>query len=153
MAISFDPTSKRIILDSFLVSATEIYSRWVDWAQLSDNAKYGLVVRSLGGDDLGGGLNIPPYYFLQNGWRVRPQEAHGLTTITGNLFVEGGGAPVVATLGAFNSSVQYTVPVQAQAFETGNQPGSFTQENQMQLLALYNSIDTLLSTNKFLALQ
>jgi hypothetical protein len=118
MAITFDPANQRIILDSASTSATEIYSRWVDWAALSDNVKYGMVIRQVGSDDLGGGLSIPPYYFLQGNWRVRPMEANHLLILTGNLFVEGGGQPVVNTLGAYNVSIQYTVPVQAQAFST-----------------------------------
>lgn len=119
MAIVFDAFTQRIILDTSSVTATELYSRWVDWAATSDNIKYGMVFRQVGADDLGGGLVIPPYYFLQSGWRVRPQEANGLTVITGNLFVEGGGSPVVNTLGNFNVQVQFTVPVQAQGFDSG----------------------------------
>lgn len=118
MAITFDPVAKRIILDSASVSATEIYSRWVDWAALSDNVKYGAVFRQVGSDDLGAGLSIPPYFFLQMGWRVRPMEASHNLTITGNLFVEGGGVPVVETLGTFQVNVNYTVPVQAQGVST-----------------------------------
>lgn len=123
MAIVFDASTQRIILDSFAVTATELYSRWVDWAATGDNIKYGMVFRQVGSDDLGGGLNIPPYYFLQGGWRVRPMEASGLTVITGNLFVEAGGSPVVQTLGTFNTSVQFTVPVQAQGFDSGGGGG------------------------------
>jgi hypothetical protein len=118
MAIVFDPATRRIILDSASVTATEIYSRWVDWAATSDNLKYGMVIRQVGSDDLGGGLSIPPYYFLQGDWRVRPMEASHTLIITGNLFVEGGGVPVVQTLGSYNVSVQYTVPVQAQGIST-----------------------------------
>lgn len=126
MAITFDATNKRIILDSTSVTATEIYSRWVDWSATDDNIKYGMVIRQVGSDDLGGGLSIPPYYFLQGAWRVRPMEANHLLILTGNLFVEGGGQPVVNTLGAFNVSVQYTVPVQAQAFSTSGGGSSAT---------------------------
>jgi hypothetical protein len=43
-------------------------------------------------------------------------EANHDLVITGNLFVEGGGVPVVRTLGQFQVNVNYTVPVQAQAF-------------------------------------
>ena len=118
MALLFDAGTRRIILDSASISATEIYSRWVDWAAQGDNLKYGMVLRQVGGDDLGGGLAIPPYYFLQGGWRVRPMEASHQLSLLGNLFVEGGGSPVVNTLGQFNVLVQYTVPVQAQAFST-----------------------------------
>ena len=118
MAITFDPATKRIVLDSNFVTATEIYSRWVDWAAASDNAKYGMVVRQVGGDDLGGGRSIPPYYFLQGDWRVRPMELDHDLEIDGNLFVEGGGKPVVRTLGAYQVNAQYTVPVQAQGIST-----------------------------------
>ena len=128
MAITFDPVNKRIILDVTTITATEIYSRWVDWASLGDNLKYRMVFRQVGSDDLGGGLVIPPYYFLQSGWRIRPMEANHLLVISGNLFVEGGGQPVVNTLGAFNVSVQYTVPVQAQGFITNGASVSYTPQ-------------------------
>lgn len=126
MAITFDAATKRIILDSAAVTATEIYSRWVDWAALSDNMKYGMVIRQVGSDDLGAGLSIPPYYFLQGAWRVRPMESAHTLILTGNLFVEGGGVPVVATLGAFQVNVQYTVPVQAQGISTAGGGGGWT---------------------------
>ena len=116
--IQFDPITKRIILDSSAVTATELYSRSCDWLALSDNAKYGAVFRQVGSDDLGSGLSIPPYFFLQGAWRVRPMESSHNLTITGNLFVEGGGVPVVQTLGAYQINVNYTVPVQAQGIST-----------------------------------
>jgi hypothetical protein len=86
MAIIFDPLNKRIILDSVSVSATELYSKSVDWLALSDNIKYGSVFRQLGTDDLGGGLSVPPYFFLQGAWRVRPMEASHNLTIEGNCY-------------------------------------------------------------------
>lgn len=128
MAIVFDPTTKRIILDSASVTAQVIYSRWCDWITTSDNLKYLPAFRAVGGDDLGGGLYIPPYFFLLNGWRVRPMESSHLLVLDGNLFVEGGGQPVVQTLGSYNVSVQYTVPVQAQAFSTAGSTGPTPQE-------------------------
>lgn len=118
MPISIDPAAKRIILDSTSVTASEIYSRWCDWVVLSDNAKYLPAFRAVGGDDLGGGLSIPPYYFLLNGWRVRPMEANHTLTVTGNLFVDGGGDPIVQTLDAFNVLTKLIVPVQAQGIST-----------------------------------
>ena len=116
MAIIFDPATKRIILDVANITATEIYSRSCDWLALSDNAKYGTVFRQVGGDDLGGGLLIPPYFFLQGTWRIRPMESSHDLSVTGNIFVEAGGSPFVGTLGAFQVSIRSTVPVQAQAF-------------------------------------
>lgn len=124
MPIAFDPATKRIILDSASVTATEIFSRWENWAAQSDNLKYGMVIRQVGSDDLGSGLSIPPYFFLQGAWRVRPMEANHDLTINGNLFVEGGGVPVVKTLGTFQVNVNYTVPVQAQGISTSGTGGT-----------------------------
>lgn len=135
MAITFDPAAKRIILDSASVTAEEIFSRWEDWALLSDNAKYGAVMTHVGGDDLGGGLFIPNYIFLQNGWRVRPMEANHNLNITGNLFVAGGGVPVVNTLGNYNVAVQYTVPVQAQGIATSGSTGPTADQIAAAVLA------------------
>jgi hypothetical protein len=136
MTITFDPAASRIILDSASVSATEIYSRWVDWAATSDNAKYGAVFRQVGSDDLGGGLSIPPYFFLQGAWRVRPMESNHNLTITGNLFVEGGGVPVVPTLGTYQVNVNYTVPVQAQGISTSGSTGPSAAEIAAAVIAL-----------------
>jgi hypothetical protein len=125
LAFTFDGSSKRIILDTASTSASYIWSRWVDWLDSdTNNARWPVAMRQAGGDDLGGGLSIPPYIFLLNGWRVRPMESNHSLVITGNLFVEGGGVPVVQTVGAYNVSVQYTVPVQAQGIATGG--SSFT---------------------------
>ena len=123
MAITFDPIAKRIVLDSASVTAEQIWSRWCDWATVSDNSKYGAVLSHVGGDDLGGGLLIPNYIFLNDGWRVRPMESSHNLTITGNLFVEGGGVPVVPTLGTHQVNVNYTVPVQAQGISTSGSTG------------------------------
>ena len=123
MPITFDPAARRIVLDTANTTASTLWSRWADWAATGDNAKWLPAFRQVGGDDLGGGLSIPPYLFLLNGWRVRPMESSHLLVITGNLFVDGGGVPVVATLGTYQVSVQYTVPVQAQGISTSGAAG------------------------------
>lgn len=136
MPITFDGTNKRIILDTTSVTAAEIWSRWVDWHGISDNAKWALAFRQVGGDSLGGGLFIPPYFFLLNGWRVRPMESNHNLNITGNLFVDGGGVPVVATLGTFQVNVNYTVPVQAQGIATGGGGGASASDIANAVLAI-----------------
>jgi hypothetical protein len=115
----FDPSARRIILDTASISANQIWTDWVNWAALADNSKWPPAFLQVGGDSLGAGLFIPVYQFLLNGWRVRPMEVNHTLVITGNLFVDGGGVPVVPTLGNFNVSAQYTVPVQAQGIATG----------------------------------
>jgi hypothetical protein len=46
-------------------------------------------------------------------------EANQTLVLTGNLFVDGGGDPIVPTLGVFNVLVKSVVPVQAQGISTG----------------------------------
>lgn len=128
MAIALDPSNKRIILDAASVTAQAIYAAWVDWVATGDNAKYLPAFRTAGGDDLGGGLLIPGYYFLLNNWRVRPMEANHTLDLVGNLFVDGGGDPVVSTLGDYRVLVKNTVPVQAQAVSTSGSTGPSAAE-------------------------
>ena len=126
MAITLNGSTKRIILDSASVSAAQIWSAWVDWHET--NQQWPLAFQLVGGNALGGGLFIPPYFFLMNGWRVRPMEASHNLTITGNLFVDGGGVPVVGTLGTYKVNVNYTVPVQAQGIATSGSTGPTASE-------------------------
>lgn len=114
MAIQFDPANKRIILDTTYVTVEDVYSRWKEWARTGDNLKWLPAFSVVGGDPLGGGLFVASYFFLLNGWRLRPMEADQTLEIKGNINVAGGGIPTVRTLGTFNVSVQYTVPVAAQ---------------------------------------
>ena len=126
MAITLNGAAKRIILDSASVSAAQIWSAWLDWHEA--NQQWPLAFQLVGGNALGGGLFIPPYFFLMNGWRVRPMEASHNLTITGNLFVDGGGVPVVGTLGTYQVNVNYTVPVQAQGIATSGSTGPTASE-------------------------
>ena len=126
MAITLDGATKRIILDSASVTAAQVWSAWVDWHET--HQQWPLAFQLVGGIALGGGLFIPPYFFLLNGWRVRPMEASHNLTITGNLFVDGGGVPVVPTLGTYQVNVNYTVPVQAQGIATSGSTGPTASE-------------------------
>lgn len=143
MAITFDPISRRIILDSSSVTASELWSRWVDWMAIGTNSKYLPAFRQVGGDDLGGGLLIPAYYFLLNGWRIRPMEANHLLVVSGNIYVDGGGQPVVNTLGPYNVSIQYTVAMQAQAVVTSGGSGGLTVEQASKLDAIHRNANLI----------
>jgi len=123
MAITFDPVNKIIQLDTFSVSASVIWSRWIDWIAISDNIKY-LPAFS----QLGGVAPVALYIYLENGWLVRPQEATGITTIFGNLLVQGGGSPIAPTLGTFQTLVNLETPVSAQAIEVNTGSGVTPQD-------------------------
>ena len=142
--MTFDGLNKRVILNSTSVTASEIWSRYMDWlATDSNNAKWGLAMTQIGGDDLGSGLFVPIYVFLQNGWRVRPMESSHQLMITGNLFVAEGGSPLVNTLGNYNVIAQYTVPVQAQAMATSGGSGGLTSEQATQLMKAATKADVV----------
>lgn len=141
MAITFDGPNKLAILSlgTTALDVVDLYSRWKDWALTGDNSKYLPAFAPVGGDtiDAGAGTSVPLYAFLVNGWRVRPQEANHTLNVTGGvLLVEGGGAPFVATLGAFNVQVNYSQPVQAITVATGGGSGG----TDPQVLSLLKAI-------------
>lgn len=147
MAIIFDSTNKRIVLDSTSVAVKDIYSRWKEWVQTDDNAKYLPAMSVVGGDPLGGGLYVASYFFLENDWRIRPMESNHTLILEGNIAVQGGGVPVVSTLGTYNVSVQYTVPVQAQGIETTG-AGSTASEIAAAVLSALQSTEIPVNVKK-----
>jgi len=144
MAITFDPANKIIQLDSFLVSVNQIWTAFSDWSVLNDNLKYGVGITQLGGD--------PPvalYLFLQAGWRVRPIEADGITTITGNLLVQGTGSPIAPTIGNFQVLVNLETPVQATAISIGSDGSSVDNSLLTSLIqSIKDKTDSLVFTKE-----
>jgi hypothetical protein len=119
--IDFDGPNTTITLEPGGNTAIEIYSRWKEWVKLG-NANFLEAFRLVGGDPLGGGLSAGSYYFLQNpyGWRIKPAETDGPSTITGNLFAEDAGiALFLGTLGNFNTSIRLQTSSLTQTVATG----------------------------------
>jgi hypothetical protein len=128
MAFNFIGNTKTIELTAgtTVVSIRDLWSRWVDWLLTGDNSKYLPAFKQVGGDDIDtvAGTKIPIYAFLQNGWKIKPQEAnHTLNVGDGILLVEGGGDPFVNTSGSFVVRVNYQQPVQAISFSSGGATG------------------------------
>lgn len=124
MAYTFDGVAKTITLTAqTAVSVRDVYARWVDWLVISDNMKYPPAFTSVGGEtiDAGTGTTVPAYVFLQNGWRIRPEESsHTLTVGGGILLVAGGGDPFLNPLGNFTVRINYQQPVQAIVVTSGS---------------------------------
>ena len=123
MAIIFDPIEKVIQLDTFAVSEKELWSAFVDWSVLSDNLKYGAGMTQLGGFE-----PIALYIYLELGWKIRPKEADGITTISGNVLVQGGGSPIVPTIGNWQTLVNMETPVKATTIEVNTGSGVTEQD-------------------------
>ena len=72
------------------------------WLTDSDN-RFNFPFRTIAGDPIRAGVIFSDAYFLQNGWKIRPDEADHSLVFTGNLFLDAGevGDIIVPTLGAF----------------------------------------------------
>ena len=137
------------------VSVRDLWSRWVDWFLTGDNSKFLPAFQTVGGNDIdiSQGTKIPIYSFLQNGWKIKPQEAnHTLTINDGILLVNGGGDPFINTVGAYTVRVNYQQPVQAISFSsTGGSGSTLTKEdiriemdtNSLKLAELQLKVDEL----------
>lgn len=131
--ITFDGATKRATLSggTTALDVSDLWSRWVDWFQEGDNSKWPTAMRQVGGDDIdpGAGTKIPAYIYLQNGWRIKPQEADHTVSVSGGvLLVEGGGDPFVNTTGDYTVRINYQQPVQAITVATGGGGGLTTEQ-------------------------
>ena len=91
MKVTFNGTDKKIIVNDAITELdvqVDLYSDYKEWLKESDNSKYLLAMRTVGGDPTTGAKSVAPYFFLTNGWKIRPYEGDHTLTITGNLFVD-----------------------------------------------------------------
>lgn len=122
MAISFNGSTKRITLSAgvVLVDLADLYSRYKDWV-LAGNSSSPLAMTTVGGEI----PEIPLYLFLENGWRIVPQQAdHVLTVDGGVLNVTGGGDPFVDPAGAYKIRINRQTPGIAIGYSSGGGGGA-----------------------------
>lgn len=122
---TFNTTSFLQIADTGVIqlSIQELYSEWKDWILLTNNAQYTFMYVALGGNPISGAISLPFYIFMDNSWRIRPQEAdHTLNIVEG--IVVATGDPFVDTVGAFTVRINYQQPVQALTVSTGGGGGA-----------------------------
>jgi hypothetical protein len=100
---------------------TEIYSAWKEWVALSDNAKYPPAFDTTGGDSVGGGQEVAPYFFCRNdlGWRIKMPSANGEIVISGNLFPRSSSTSLFEATSGFDAFVRLEVSTRAVVVETG----------------------------------
>jgi len=134
--IIFNGTTRIITINSgvTVLDAQTVYSWWKQWVAIGNNSKYLQAFRPVGGDNIGDGSLAPMYFFLLNGWRIRPYDADHVLTVSYNIYVDGGGNPYVATLGTHQVLVQSKVS-DTPVFQLAG--GSvLTDEEHNQLMAL-----------------
>jgi hypothetical protein len=136
---TFDGPNKIITLGDPGISPTQsvpdIYSEWKTWSRLSDNLKWlPAFDLSVGGNDTNPPEKLDGYFFVRNdlGWRVKPFEATGVTTLAGNLFAfDTGTALYIATTGSFTAFIIGSVSSKALAVETGVSGLTPTESTQL----------------------
>lgn len=116
MSYTFDGPSKTIILASgaSALDVQDCYSRWKEWVILSDNAKYLPAFDVVGGNPTVGSNSISSYFFILNGWKIRPQEADHTLTVNGILVADGNADPFADTIGNYRVRIVQVVPLQAE---------------------------------------
>lgn len=85
--VDFDGINKIIYVHPEVTSLdirSDIYSAWIDWVVLRDNAKFLPAIRYTGYDPIGGGSYTGDTYFLINGWKLSVDLAK--VRVTGVLF-------------------------------------------------------------------
>lgn len=118
--VTFDGTNKLIVVnngETELDAKEDIYSAWKRWMIEQESygltSKYEQALRTVAGDPITATQSVSPYYFLLNGWVLRPYEGDHLLTITGNLFVDGGGNPFTSTVGSYNVTINLVTSPQS----------------------------------------
>lgn len=125
----FDGPNKLIKLPSvgsFDVQVN-LYSAWKEWVALGDNAKFVPAFDTTGGDSIGTGQAIAPYFFCRNdlGWRIKMPDASGEIILSGNLF------PRDPATTLFTASAGYDAFLR---LEVSSRAVAITQSEQIQKL-------------------
>ena len=115
-SVSFDGPNRIITVEpatTELVVKT-MYSEWKEWTLDLDNAKYPFAFTVVGGNPTVGGNSITPYFFLSNGWKVRPDEKDQVLIVDGILITDDQSNPFTSTIGNFQVSIQSIVPIRTE---------------------------------------
>jgi len=133
MGYSFDGITKIITLTSGTteIDVVDLYSRWKDWIK-SNGSKFPQAIYVVGGDPVNesAGIYVTSYFFLLNGWRIKPQEAnHTLNVIGGVLLVDGGGDPFIDTNGYYIVRINYSQPTRTETIKLPGGSGLTSDEH------------------------
>lgn len=110
---TYDTTNRLFVLKAGVTSLdakSEFYSAAkYDWMVDNDLNKFRFPIQSIGGQNIGGGNTISPYYSLAYGWRIRFAPVDQTIIIHGNIITVEGELPIVDTDGDYHHVAQYSV--------------------------------------------
>lgn len=115
--VIFDGNNLNIILPSIgsFDVQTEMYSAWKEWVRINDNSKFPPAFDTTGGDDVGSGQTIAPYFFCRNdlGWRIKMPNANGEIVVFGNLFPRNANLTLFEQTSGFDAFLRLEVSTRA----------------------------------------
>lgn len=120
--VIFDPLAKLIIVlpaVTKLSVRTDVYSEWKQWVRTT-GLQYLPALSSIGGEQIDASSYVGDTYFLENGWKIRPDERNHTLTIEGNIYTRDGSDVTVPTIGNYNVSIMFKV---SQLVQTTNLSG------------------------------
>ena len=134
----------RVILcddDTYELDVRKMYSMWKEWLQDSDNMKYLKAFEVVGGQPTTGDNIITPYFFLSNGWKVKPHEENHTLKVTGILLTNDESDPILDTDGEYRIAIQMIVPIYTETVKIGS--GLSNEENNQLMKVLSTKIDVI----------
>jgi len=133
--VTFDGVNKLIICDDGTISLNvkAMYSMWKEWMLVSDNSKYAQAFRVVGGDPTVGNNIITPYFFLLNGWKIRPQEANHTLSVDGILLTDDSSDAFVDTLGTYRIGINQILPIYTETVMVNTGGSGLSQEEHNRL--------------------
>lgn len=139
---TFDGPNKTIELSAGTTqfAVQDMYSRWKEWVQQSDNSKYLLAFTTTGGDLITGSLYVGSYFFLENGWKIRPQNVSHNLTVDGNLFTRDSSNAFVPTLTACTVTINILASSLSQAIVVNSSGATGVEDTVNAILAKVNNI-------------
>lgn len=132
--VSFDGQNKIIQINDGIMEIdvqSHIYSEWKVWASTDNNLKWEQALTTVGGESLPGGAEVPSFYFLLNGWKVRSYPGTSVINIATNLFVDDGSSPYIS--GGMLTSISAATTV-------GVSLAGVTSITAQDLLAIANAV-------------
>ena len=109
---------------------TDIYSAWKEWVALSDNAKFPPAFDTTGGDTVGGGQEVAPYFFCRNdlGWRIKMPSEDGEIVVAGNLFPRDPSTQLFQQTSGYDAFLRLEVSTRAVVIEVETGSGVTEQD-------------------------
>lgn len=135
--VTFDGENRRININTGVTALNvvdDLYKAWKEWVVQGNNMCYPQAFRYVGGDSIGGANRISTYFFLMNGWKVKPYEGNHTLTVNGNLFSDDTGDAFVSTNGNYNVLKIMQTSSNATTIYTGG--SALTAEEHTQLMSL-----------------